>query len=47
MPTPEEIRSKLTELLGQIANVPAEAVRDTAALIACGRRVRVIWRTGW
>ncbi|HKY58621.1 MAG TPA: acyl carrier protein [Aeromicrobium sp.] len=32
MPTPEEIRSKLTELLGQIANTPAEAVRDTATL---------------
>jgi acyl carrier protein len=32
VPTPEEIRSKLTELLGQIANVPAEAVRDTATL---------------
>lgn len=32
MPTPEEIRPKLTELLGQIANTPADAVRDTAAL---------------
>lgn len=32
MPTPEEIRPKLTELLGQIANTPADAVRDTAEL---------------
>jgi len=32
VPTPEEIRPKLTELLGQIANTPADAVRDTAAL---------------
>jgi acyl carrier protein len=32
MPTPEEIRPKLAELLDQIANAPAEAVRDTAAL---------------
>lgn len=32
MPTPEEIRPQLTELLGQIADTPAEAVRDTAAL---------------
>jgi len=32
VPTPEEIRAKLTELLGQIAGAPADAVRDTAAL---------------
>ena len=32
MPTPEEIRAKLTELLGQIADTPADDVRDTAAL---------------
>lgn len=32
MPTPEEIRPELAELLGQIANTPADAVRDTAAL---------------
>ena len=32
MPTPEEIRPKLTELLGTIAGTPADAVRDTAAL---------------
>ena len=32
MPTPEEIRAKLTDLLGQIADTPADAVRDTAAL---------------
>ncbi|HJR89948.1 MAG TPA: phosphopantetheine-binding protein [Aeromicrobium sp.] len=32
MPNPEEIRASLTELLGQIANTPADAVRDTAAL---------------
>jgi hypothetical protein len=32
VPTPEEIRAKLADLLRQIADVPAEAVRDTAAL---------------
>ena len=32
MPTPEEIRVKLTELLGKIAGTPADSVRDTAAL---------------
>jgi acyl carrier protein len=32
VPNPEEIRESLTELLGQIANTPADAVRDTAAL---------------
>jgi acyl carrier protein len=32
VPTPEEIRAKLTDLLGQIADTPPEAVRDTAAL---------------
>lgn len=32
MPTPEEIRPKLTELLGRIANTSPDAVRDTAAL---------------
>ena len=36
MPTPEEIRAKLTELLGQIADTPADAVRDTAALKELG-----------
>jgi acyl carrier protein len=30
--TPEEIRVKLTELLGKIADTPADAVRDTVAL---------------
>ena len=32
MPTPEEIRPEVAELLGKIADAPAEAVRDTAAL---------------
>ena len=32
MPTPEEIRVKLTELLGKIAGTTADSVRDTAAL---------------
>jgi acyl carrier protein len=32
VPTPEEIRPKLAELLGKIADTPADAVRDTAAL---------------
>ena len=32
MPTPEEIRVELTELLGKIAGTPADSVRDTAAL---------------
>jgi acyl carrier protein len=32
VPTPEEIRVKLTELLGKIAGTPADSVRDTAAL---------------
>jgi acyl carrier protein len=32
VPTPEEIRDKLTELLGKIAGTPADSVRDTAAL---------------
>jgi acyl carrier protein len=32
VPTPEETRAKLTELLGTIAGTPAEAVRDTATL---------------
>ena len=32
MPTPEEIRAKLTELLGKITGTPADSVRDTAAL---------------
>jgi acyl carrier protein len=32
VPTPEEIRAKLADLLRQIADVPADAVRDTAAL---------------
>ena len=36
MPTPEEIRPKLTELLGQITNTPAGSVRDTAALKELG-----------
>jgi acyl carrier protein len=32
VPTPDEIREKLTELLGRIADVPSDAVRDTAIL---------------
>ncbi|MFL6090025.1 MAG: acyl carrier protein [Aeromicrobium sp.] len=32
MPTPDEIREKLAELLGRIASVPADSVRDTAVL---------------
>jgi len=32
VPTPEEIRPQLAELLNQITNTPAETVRDTSAL---------------
>jgi acyl carrier protein len=32
VPTPDEIRLKLAELLGRIANVPSDSVRDTAGL---------------
>lgn len=36
MPTPDEIRQTLAELLGRIADVPGESVRDTAALKELG-----------
>jgi acyl carrier protein len=36
VPTPDEIRQALAELLGRIADVPSEAVRDTAALKELG-----------
>ncbi|HUQ00024.1 MAG TPA: phosphopantetheine-binding protein [Aeromicrobium sp.] len=36
MPTPDEIRPKLAELLGRLADVPRESVRDTALLEELG-----------
>jgi acyl carrier protein len=32
MPTPAEIREQLTDILGKVADVPTESVRDTAVL---------------